>query len=69
MLKKIWALYRDGFRNMTWGKPLWVLIILKVIILFGILRIFFFKPTMAGLDEEEKIETVGNNLTKTIKIN
>jgi hypothetical protein len=69
MLKKIWALYRDGFRNMTWGKPLWVLIILKVIILFGILRIFFFKPTMAGMDEEEKIETVGNNLTKTIKIN
>lgn len=54
---------------MTWGKPLWVLIILKVIILFGILRIFFFKPTMAGMDEEEKIETVGNNLTKTIKIN
>ena len=69
MLKKIWALYRDGYRNMTWGKPLWVLIILKVIILFGILRIFFFKPTMAGMDEEEKIETVGNNLTKTIKIN
>jgi hypothetical protein len=49
---------------MTWGKPLWVLIILKIIILFGILRVFFFKPNMSGMTEKEKIETVGKNLTK-----
>ncbi len=58
-------LYRDGFRNMTWGKPLVWLILLKLVILFGILRVFFFKPAMRGMTDEEKCETVGENLTKT----
>ena len=33
-LLSIWNLYADGFRNMTWGRPLWILIFLKVIVLF-----------------------------------
>ena len=31
-LGKIWHLYADGFRDMTWGRPLWGLIILKLVI-------------------------------------
>ena len=58
------SLYRDGFRNMTWGKPLVWLILLKLVILFGILRIFFFKPAMRGLSDEEKSEKVGSVLTQ-----
>ena len=58
------SLYRDGFRNMTWGKPLVWLILLKLIILFGILRIFFFKPAMRGLSDQEKSEKVGSVLTQ-----
>ena len=34
-------LYIDGFRKMTWGRQLWWLILLKVIILFLVLRLFF----------------------------
>lgn len=66
-LSKIWHLYRDGFRNMTWGKPLWGLIILKLIILFAILRVFFFKPTMAGLSDTQKGEYVGKHLVQSSK--
>ena len=58
------SLYRDGFRNMTWGKPLVWLIILKLIILFAILRVFFFKPAMRGLSDEQKSEVVGERLTQ-----
>lgn len=58
------SLWRDGFRNMTWGRPLVWLIVLKLVILFGILRVFFFKPAMAGLSDEQKSEQVGENLTK-----
>lgn len=61
-LTNIWELYRDGFRNMTWGRPLWGLIILKVIILFAVLRLFFFKPAMAGLTDVEKSDVVGRHL-------
>ena len=53
------SLYRDGFRNMTWGKPLVWLILLKLFILFAILRVFFFKPTMRGLTDKQKSEVVG----------
>jgi uncharacterized membrane protein len=63
-LSSVWRFYRDGFRNMTWGRPLWLLIILKIIILFGVLRVFFFKPAMAGKSEEEKSEIVGTSLTE-----
>ncbi len=60
----IWNFYRDGFKNMTWGKQLWLLILLKAVILFLILRIFFFKPIMAGKTDEQKSEYVGTQLIK-----
>ncbi len=56
--------YIDGFKNMTWGKQLWWLILIKIIILFVILRCFFFKPVLAGKSEEQKIEHVSNQLIK-----
>ncbi len=60
------SLYRDGFRNMTWGRPLVWLIVLKLFILFAILRVFFFKPAMAGMTDEQKSEQVGERLTQSI---
>ena len=59
----VWHFYRDGFRNMTWGKPLIWLILLKVFILFAILRVFFFKPALSGLDDRERSRVVGERLT------
>ena len=58
----VWHFYRDGFRNMTWGRPLIWLILLKVFILFAILRVFFFKPVMAGLSDEERSRVVGERI-------
>ena len=66
ILNSVWSLYRDGFRNMTWGRPLVWLILLKVFILFAILRVFFFKPAMAGKTEEQKSEIVSERLTGNI---
>lgn len=59
--------YIEGFRNMTWGRPLWLLILLKLIILFAILRIFFFKPVLAGKTEEQRSEYVGEQLTNSLQ--
>ena len=65
--KKIWLFYRDGFRNQTWGRPLIWLVVLKFFILFAILRVFFFRPALAGKTDAEKSETVGENLTRNRK--
>lgn len=62
-IQSIWNFYIDGFRNMTWGRPLWGLIFLKIIILFFVLRLFFFQPTLAGKSESEKIDIVGTELS------
>ena len=63
-LKSIWHFYRDGFRNQTWGRPLIWLVILKFVILFAVLKVFFFRPAMAGMTDGQKSETVGENLTR-----
>ena len=62
VLISVWNFYVDGFRSMTWGRQLWWLILLKVIILFLVLRTFFFTPVLAGKSEQERIEHVGNQL-------
>ncbi|MBR5604776.1 MAG: DUF4492 domain-containing protein [Bacteroidales bacterium] len=64
MILSIWKFYSDGFKNMTWGRSLWLLIILKAVILFAILRVFFFRPAMAGKTEEQKSEYVGTQLIR-----
>lgn len=39
---KIFHFYKEGFRNMTIGKTLWLIVIIKLFIMFGILKTFFF---------------------------
>lgn len=56
------GLYIDGFRNMTWGRQLWWLILLKLVILFLVLRLFFFKPVLAGKTEVQRSDFVGQQL-------
>ena len=51
---------------MTLGKTLWFVIILKLVILFAVLRVFFFTPAMAGKTDEQKSEIVGNHLTTVV---
>ena len=41
-LSKIVSMYVDGFRSMTVGRKLWLLIIIKFFIFFAILKLFFF---------------------------
>ena len=42
ILYKVWRFYSKGFRQMTVGRTLWVLIIVKLIVIFVILKWLFF---------------------------
>lgn len=42
IIKKIALFYIDGFRNMTIGKSLWLLILIKLFLIFVVLKLFFF---------------------------
>ena len=64
ILQSVWNLYAHGFRNMTWGRALWWLILLKVVILFLVLRMFFFQPVLSGKTDEQKSDHVGKELMR-----
>ena len=41
-LVRIWHFYRDGFRAMTWGRVVWLILLVKLFIIFFVLKLFFF---------------------------
>ena len=41
-LRNVWNLYYDGFRSMTIGRTLWLVIAIKLFIIFVVLKVFFF---------------------------
>jgi uncharacterized membrane protein len=43
IVQQIWRFYTHGFRNMSsWGRQVWLIIIIKLFIMFAILKVFFF---------------------------
>ena len=53
--KKIWRFYYEGFRNMpSWGRNAWMVIIIKLFIMFAILMPFFFRNHLNKKFENDK---------------
>jgi len=42
LLQRVFKFYRDGFRSMVLGRTLWKIIIIKLVVMFGVLKLFFF---------------------------
>lgn len=38
---RIFRFYAEGFRSMTIGKTLWMIILIKLFVMFAILKVFF----------------------------
>ena len=63
-MRSFYEFYRDGFKNMTVGRTLWVLVLVKLFIMFGILKVFFF-PNFLNTKfdkEEDKANFVNSEL-------
>lgn len=59
IMESVCRFYLEGFRSMTLGRTLWLLIIVKLFVLFFILRLFFFPrflntPAVGG-DKEDYV--------------
>jgi len=46
LLKRIALFYYDGFRHMRLGKQLWLLIVIKLFLLFAVIKWLFFPNVM-----------------------
>ena len=48
------TMFIDGFKNMTLGKTLWTIVIIKLIIMFLILKPFFFPNFLGSKFDDSK---------------
>jgi len=65
---RVFYFYYNGFRNLSpVGKRLWVIILIKLFIMFAILKLFFFPNYLnTNFDsDEERSDHVIEQLTKT----
>jgi hypothetical protein len=52
---RVFRFYLDGFRNMSgWGRNVWLVIIIKLFIMFAILKIFFFQDFLKKKYDNDK---------------
>ena len=68
LFSRIFHFYYDGFRNMSgWGRKVWLIIIIKLFIMFAILKIFFFQDFLSKNyhTDKERSEHVLNQLTNS----
>ncbi len=61
-LRKVIRFYVEGFREMTVGRTLWAIILVKLFIMFAVLKVFFFPDLLAGKSPAEKADHVLENL-------
>ena len=65
LLSKIFHLYYDGFRTMTLGKTLWTIILIKLAIIFLVLKLFFFPNYIdSKASNQDKAEFISNEMLK-----
>jgi len=62
ILYKIYHLYYDGFRSMTLGRTLWAIILIKLFVIFVVLKLFFFPNFLKQHAEGNEAEFVATQL-------
>jgi len=54
-VKKVFCFYYNGFRDMSsWGRKVWIIILIKLFIIFAVLKLFFFPDFLNKNFENEK---------------
>ena len=69
---RLYRFYYEGFRNMSaWGKKVWIIIIIKLFIIFIILKIFFLPDFLKKEydTDERRGQYVLDQLTKPAETN
>lgn len=66
MCLSVFHFYRDGFRSMVLGKTLWKIILIKLLIMFGVLKVFFFPNFLANTydNDSERASHVLDQITQ-----
>lgn len=61
-LHRVFDLYYEGFRDMRLGKTLWAIILIKLFIIFAVLKVFFFPNFLKEHAEGDEASYVAKQL-------
>lgn len=65
-LKRIFDFYRQGFSNMDIGKTLWMVIIVKLVVIFAIVKLLFMPDVLdQKATDYDKAEYISTRITLT----
>ena len=64
ILHKVFYLYYDGFRSMRLGRTLWAIILIKLFIIFVVLKLFFFPNFLKQNANGDEAGFVATELTE-----
>lgn len=66
---RVFRFYLDGFRRMTLGRTLWTIILVKLIVMFAVLKLFFFPNYLQTnfADDKARAEHVADQLTRPVQ--
>jgi hypothetical protein len=55
LFSRLFSFYYDGFRNLSaWGRKVWIIIIIKLFIMFAVLKLFFFPDFLQKKYDNDK---------------
>lgn len=58
----MWTKFITWMKKKSIGRTLVLLVVIKLFVMFGILRVFFFQPALKNMNEAEKAQVVGQEL-------
>ncbi|SHO46452.1 DUF4492 domain-containing protein [Desulfopila aestuarii] len=67
---RVYRFYKEGFQRMTLGKTLWKIILIKLVVMFAVLKLFFF-PNYLNTNfetDEQRAEHVIERITSPVKV-
>jgi hypothetical protein len=68
-LYRAFDLYYDGFRHMELGRTLWLVILIKLFVIFVVLKLFFFPNFLSRhADEGQESQFVATQLNERVPL-
>lgn len=67
---RVYRFYRDGFKRMTLGRTLWKIILIKLVVMFAVLKLFFF-PNYLNTNfatDEQRADHVIERITGPVNV-
>ncbi len=68
-VKTICYFYRDGFGSMVVGRNLWQIILIKLFVIFAVIKLFFFPDFLKHQfsTDQQRADYVMENLTRPVE--